>query len=138
MGHTVDVSIVPGSLHHVELQTQGLPAAVRSWDWLLTELGYTEYQRWSGGRSWSLGSTYIVVTDAPRDGAHDRRGAGLSHLAFHAGPPAAVDRLWRMGPEHGWAHLYADRHPWAGGPDHDAAYLENGERFKVELVAERS
>jgi hypothetical protein len=39
--------------------------------------------------------------------------------------------------QHGWSQLYADRHPWAGGPDHYAAFLENGERFKVELVATR-
>ncbi|MET3802960.1 hypothetical protein ABID70_002915 [Clavibacter michiganensis] len=39
-------------------------------------------------------------------------------------------------PDHGWARLYEDRHPFAGGPDHHAAFLEDGERFKVELVAD--
>ncbi|WP_442892429.1 hypothetical protein [Curtobacterium sp. USHLN213] len=32
--------------------------------------------------------------------------------------------------------LYEDRHPHAGGPDHHAAFLEDAERFKVELVAD--
>ena len=28
-----------------------------------------------------------------------------------------------------------DRHPHAGGPEHYAAYLENGDGFEVDLVA---
>lgn len=31
--------------------------------------------------------------------------------------------------------MFADRHPYAGGPRHDAAYLENAAGFEVELVA---
>jgi hypothetical protein len=31
--------------------------------------------------------------------------------------------------------MFADRHPYAGGPEHYAAYLESGEGFEVELVA---
>ena len=31
--------------------------------------------------------------------------------------------------------MFADRHPFAGGPDHDAAYLEDEQGFEVELVA---
>ena len=46
--------------------------------------------------------------------------------------------MWMSALDHGWSQLYADRHPWAGGPDHYAAFLENGERFKVELVAPQS
>ncbi|OUE29805.1 hypothetical protein BFL35_13370 [Clavibacter michiganensis] len=43
----------------------------------------------------------------------------------------------RPGPSRaGRAPLYADRHPFAGGPDHRAAFLEDAERFKVELVAD--
>jgi hypothetical protein len=63
-----------------------------------------------------------------------RRRPGLSHLAFHAGTAETVERLWAEAPDHGWARLYEDRHPFAGGPDH-AAFLEDAERFKVELVA---
>ena len=37
--------------------------------------------------------------------------------------------------EGGWTLMFADRHPFAGGPDHYAAYLENTEGFEVELVA---
>ena len=43
--------------------------------------------------------------------------------------------MWQTADEHGWRQLYAKRYPWAGGPEHYAAYLENDDRFKVELVA---
>ena len=36
----------------------------------------------------------------------------------------------------GWTLMFADKHPYAGGPDHYAAYLESGEGFEVELVAD--
>lgn len=124
-----------GMLHHVELRVADLDRAVPTWGWLLGELGYQPYQRWDGGRSWTAGGTYVVLEAAPLVGAHDRRRPGLSHLAFHAGDPDDVDRLWQAAPAHGWSALYADRHPYAGGPDHHAAFLEDAERMKVELVA---
>ncbi|SMF53670.1 glyoxalase/bleomycin resistance protein/dioxygenase superfamily protein [Cellulosimicrobium cellulans J34] len=124
-----------GLLHHVELRTDDLELSSAAWSWLLGQLGYEPYQEWDGGRSWRLGSVYLVLEAAPLPGAHDRRMPGLSHLAFHAGSAAEVDQLWDAAPDHGWTHLYADRHPFAGGPGYYAAYLENGERFKVELVA---
>jgi catechol-2,3-dioxygenase len=125
-----------GILHHVELQSLDLRSTTPAFDWLLGELGYAPFQEWPGGRSWRLGATYVVLATAPRADAHDRRAAGLSHLAFHAGTRGDVDRLWDAAPEHGWRRLYADRHPYAGGGDHYAAFLENAERFKVELVAD--
>ena len=45
----------------------------------------------------------------------------------------AQQQAWNGGSS--WKHLYADRHPWAGGKGHYAAFVESGERFKVELVA---
>lgn len=124
-----------GALHHVELRTSDLAAAIEAWGWLLGELGYELYQQWPDGRSWRRGATYIVLESAPGSGIHDRRLTGLSHLAFHAGTTDNVDRLWTAAPKHGWDQLYADRWPWAGGPEHFAAFLENAERFKIELVA---
>lgn len=126
----------PGTLHHVELQTNDPDAAIPAFEWLLGELGYEQFQDWPSGRSWRRGATYVVVAAASRPVAFDRRGAGLNHLAFHAGRRSDVDRLWSAAPEHGWRRLYEDRHPWAGGPDHYAAFIENDERFKIELVAD--
>lgn len=82
-----------GSLHHVELQVSDLESSVEPWAWLFDALGYEPYQEWSGGRSWRHDATYIVLARAPRNGAHDRRLPGLSHLAFHAGTRQNVDRL---------------------------------------------
>lgn len=130
MGH-------PGELHHVEIWVADLTTAVESWDWLLTQLGYSPYQEWSTGRSWRLGATYIVFEQSPALTAHehDRCRPGLNHLAFHAGSRGEVDRLVADAEPNGWTLMFADRHPFAGGDDHYAAYLESRDGFEVELCA---
>ena len=127
-----------GQLHHVELWVPDLARAVAEWGWLLTSLGYEQFQDWEAGRSWTLGGTYLVVEQSPAMTApdHDRLRPGLNHLAFHAGPRTQVDRLTAQAPEHGWTLLFPDRHPHAGGPAHYAAYLTNTDGYEVELVAD--
>jgi hypothetical protein len=100
----------------------------------LGELGYAVHQDWAAGRSWRLGETYIVVEQSPAVSAstHDRQRPGLNHLAFHAGD--RVDALVADAPAHGWTLLFADRHPYAGGPEHYAGYLADEDGFEVELV----
>ena len=39
-------------------------------------------------------------------------------------------------PEHGWRLLLAEKHPYAGGPQHYAAYLEDDAGFEIEIVAD--
>lgn len=56
-------------------------------------------------------------------------------MAFHGGSRDDVDRLVAAAPAHGWTLLFPDRHPFAGGADHYAAYLEDGDGFEVEVVA---
>ncbi|MFC0098023.1 VOC family protein [Micromonospora marina] len=126
-----------GGLHHVEVWVPDLAAASRSWGWLLGELGWTPRQDWPAGRSWRLDATYIVLEESPAltGRTHDRRAPGLNHMAFHAGPPAAVDRLVTAAERYGWKLLFPDRHPHAGGPDSYAAYLTDGQGYEVELVA---
>ncbi len=126
-----------GRLHHVELWVPDLPRAIAQWGWLLGELGYASFQDWPEGRSWRLDGTYIVVEQSPALSApgHDRLRPGLNHLAFHAGSAEQVDTLASDGPAQGWTLLFPDRHPYAGGPGHYAAYLANGDGFEVELVA---
>lgn len=136
--HRVLVSLpAPGGVHHVELWVADLPSAERTLGWLLTELGWREYQRWPRGVSWRHGRSYVVVEDSPdRDGdRHERTRPGLNHLALHAADRTELDRITAAAPEHGWRLMFADRHPYAGGPDHLAAYLENADGFEVELVA---
>jgi catechol 2,3-dioxygenase-like lactoylglutathione lyase family enzyme len=126
-----------GLLHHVELWVPDLARAEREWGWLLGRLGYEAFQDWPDGRSWRLGGTYLVVERSPAMTAagHDRLRPGLNHLAFHAGSRADVDALVREAPANGWTLLFADRHPYAGGPDHYAAYLAGTDAFEAELVA---
>jgi hypothetical protein len=52
-------------LHHVEIWVPSLTVAESSWGWLLTELGWTLFQDWPGGRSRRSGSTYLVFEESP-------------------------------------------------------------------------
>ena len=124
-------------LHHVELWVPDLERGKGQWGWLLGELGYRQFQDWPTGRSWLLGATYLVIEQSPAMSAadHDRLRPGLNHLAFHAGTRQRVDTLTASAPSHGWSLLFADRHPFAGGEDHYAAYLANADGYEVELVA---
>lgn len=128
-------------LHHVELWVPSLSRTVESWGWLFGALGWTQYQDWPGGRSWRSGSdardVYVVVEESPAlsSDTHDRLRPGLNHLALHAGSRDALDALVASSSDHGWTLMFPDKHPWAGGPEHYAAYLEDRDGFEVELVA---
>ncbi|TFV46572.1 glyoxalase [Blastococcus sp. TF02A-35] len=129
-----------GPVHHIELWVPDLARAERSWGWLLTRLGAQPYQSWEAGRSWrwAEAGTYVVVEQSPAQvgDRHERRSPGLNHLALWAGTAAELDALVADAPAHGWSLLFADRHPFAGGPEHRAAYLEDADGYEVELVAE--
>lgn len=124
------------TLHHVEIWVPSLPRAIASWGWLLTLIGYEQFQDWPDGRSWKKGPTYIVVEQSPAltSTTHDRCAPGLNHLAFQVDDVEAVDAVVAACGGHGWTLMFPDRHPYAGGPDHYAAYLENEDGFEVELV----
>jgi catechol 2,3-dioxygenase-like lactoylglutathione lyase family enzyme len=101
-----------GMLHHIELWVPDLTRAEDSWGWMLEKLGYRVYQEWPEGCR-----------------------PGLNHLAFHVSSREELDEVVLHAPDHGWRLLYTDRHPFAGGDDHYAAYLENRDGYEVELVA---
>jgi catechol 2,3-dioxygenase-like lactoylglutathione lyase family enzyme len=124
-------------LHHVELWVPDLGRAVASWGWLLERLGCQPYQDWPAGRSWRMGETYVVLEQSPAltGDRHERTRPGLNHLAFHVSDRETLDALVSAAPAHGWTLLFPDRHPFAGGAEHYAAYLEDGDGFEVELVA---
>jgi catechol 2,3-dioxygenase-like lactoylglutathione lyase family enzyme len=125
--------------HHVEVWVPDLGRTAESWGWLLEELGWTLYQHWEAGRSWRLGEAYLVFEQSPAltAGTHDRCRPGLNHLALHVADQSTVDRLVEEAPVRGWTLLFADRHPYAGGPDTYAAYLADRDGYEVELVAGR-
>ncbi|WKU43674.1 VOC family protein [Streptomyces sp. VNUA116] len=124
-------------LHHLELWVPDLQRAEKSFGWLLGALGCTPHQHWEHGRSWRRGSFYLVVEQSPAltGGTHERCRPGLNHVAFRVEGRAAVDALVEAAPAHGWRLMFPDRHPFAGGAGHYAAYLENEDGFEVELVA---
>lgn len=121
--------------HHVELWVD---AVGPDWQWLLDRVGFTLQQSWAGGQSWAAGGAYLTLTVSPTmtDPVHDRRRAGLNHLAFRAGSGEHVDAIMSAAPTQGWTPLYQERYPHAGGPQHYAGWLANAAGFKVELVAD--
>jgi catechol 2,3-dioxygenase-like lactoylglutathione lyase family enzyme len=125
--------------HHVELWMADLAAAAPRWGWLLGELGWRPLDAWPAGQSWqSPGGAYLVLEESSalrREAPYDRLRPGLNHVALWAPDPRTVDRLVTAAPAHGWSLLFADRHPFAGGEQNYAAYLEDTDGFEVEVVA---
>ncbi len=127
-----------GRLHHVELWVNNFSVAESTLGWMLERLGYQRNKSWSSGAAWNGAGEYIVIesgTDVEID-AHRRRLPGLNHLAFRGGSRHEVDLLARRATSHGWSLMFADKHPYAGGADHYAAYLENEDGFEIEIVAD--
>jgi len=127
-----------GALHHLELWVDDLGAAERSFGWLLLRLGLTSDSRSETSMSFEGPGYYLFFEAGPdRRVGHDRMRSGLNHLAFVAGSRDDVDSIVDEAAAHGWTVMFSDRHPFAGGDDHYAAYLENDDGFEVELVAGR-
>lgn len=125
-------------LHHVEIWVPDIDEVSGGWGWLLERLGLALTGEWPGGRTWSAGDAYVTLTTSPNvsTGEHDRRRAGVNHLAFWGGTRAEVDAIISAAEAQGWRPLYQDRYPYAGGPDHYAGWVENDQGFKVEIVAD--
>lgn len=84
-----------GLFHHVELWVDELALAEQQWAPVLLALGCEPFQHWEAGRSWRLGSSYLVMEQSPalRPGGHDRLRAGLNHLAVHGSRAAVATAL---------------------------------------------
>ena len=122
------------ALHHLDLWVSDAAAAAGEWGWLLGELGWEIDIE---GVSWVHGDgTYVFVEHSADqvDEPHDRLRPGLNHLALSCPDRETLDRMRAESTAHGWHELFADRYPHAGGDQHTALYLENGEGFEVELV----
>ncbi len=129
-----------GLLHHLEFWRDDAAATDGPWPWLLGRLGYAVTDTWATGHSWRLGESYVVLESGPDHvrGETDRLRSGMNHLAFWGGSRQDVAALTAEAPEHGWRLLFADKHPFAGGPQHYAAYLEDDAGFEIEIVADES
>ncbi|WP_159610324.1 VOC family protein [Glutamicibacter sp. JC586] len=124
-------------LHHLEIWVDDLAASSASLGWLLTRLGYRVQSDWSNGISYALDGFYIVLESGPdvRHQPHDRRTPGLNHLAFSLPSSLDVEEMASESYVHGFSLMFAEKHPFAGGSHHYAAYLEDESGFEVELVA---
>lgn len=124
-------------LHHLELYVSSLPDSVAWWGRVAAALGWEPFQDWPGGRSWrAADGSYLVLVQAEDRTPYHRRRVGMNHVALRAGGRDTVDALVTELTAAGTRLLYADRHPFAGGPDHYAAYVLDPDGIKVELVAE--
>jgi catechol 2,3-dioxygenase-like lactoylglutathione lyase family enzyme len=125
-------------LHHVEIYVSNLDKSVEFWSWLLTELGYEQYQKWELGISWKYQETYLVFVQAEErflDVPYHRCRVGLNHLAFHARSREHVDEITETLTKKEIPILYREKHPYAGGSEYYAVFFEDPDRIKVELVA---
>jgi catechol 2,3-dioxygenase-like lactoylglutathione lyase family enzyme len=125
-------------LHHVEIYVSNLEKSVDFWGWLLSELGYEEYQKWELGVSWKYQETYLVFVQAEErflDVPYHRCRVGLNHLAFHATSREQVDEITEILIKKQIPILYREKHPYAGGQEYYAVFFEDPDRIKVELVA---
>jgi DivIVA domain-containing protein len=133
------VSTPTTGLHHLEVWVRDLEIGVKSFGWLFERLGWTLFQAWDNGRSWQApgDGPYVVIERSPDITwvQYDRKAPGLNHLALAVPERWMVDRIVSEAATYGWRLLFADRHPYAGGSQHYAAYLENEEGFEVEVVA---
>jgi len=124
-------------LHHLEIWVDDLAASTASLGWLLNRIGYQKQSQWANGISYEFGGHYIVLESGPDvlHQRHERRLPGLNHLAFSLPDIKGVEAVVAESIQHGFTLMFADKHPYAGGPDHYAAYLEDEAGFEVELVA---
>ena len=126
-------------LHHVELYVGNLEKSVAFWEPFMNILGY-QMERWSGGVNFVRGEeeTYFCLLQAPEDhlaAGYHRKRIGLNHLAFKGTSRAQVDEVTIWLKQAGYSVLYEARHPFAGGPNYYAVFLEDPDRIKLEVVA---
>jgi catechol 2,3-dioxygenase-like lactoylglutathione lyase family enzyme len=105
---------------------------------VLNRLGWKDGDSWPGGTTWTAADgSYLVAEQSPAMSAdvHDRLRPGMNHLALNAASRAEVDAIVAEAAAHGWTLMFADRHPYAGGPQHYAAFLHNQDGYELEIVA---
>ena len=126
-----------GEISHVELNVRELKKSVEFWGFLLTRLGYTEYQKWENGRSFGKGNSYIVfvqVENKYSKNHFNRKNIGINHISFHCSSRTLIDSIRNEAINMGYTLLHDDRYPKAGDWDEYSLFLEGPDRIKVEVV----
>ena len=117
-------------------QVSDLKRFVAFWSPFIEHLGY-EADRWSGGINYGQGDTYLCFLQSPerhRAAGYHRQRVGLNYLKFHGRSRQHVDEIASRVKQAGYALLYEDRSPYAGGPGYYATYCEDPDRIKIEVV----
>src|ERR1700752_2794143 len=128
---------MPRAIHHFDLWVQDAATATPQWDWLFTTCGWERDFADDTGGAWKHpDGTYTFLERSADlvDERHDRLRPGINHLALSVPDRQALDAVREAASGHGWAELFAEKYPHAGGEDHVALYLENSESFEVEVV----
>jgi catechol 2,3-dioxygenase-like lactoylglutathione lyase family enzyme len=124
---------------HIEIYVSDLARSVEFWGWLLSKAGFEPFQQWPQGRSWRCGTSYLVLVQAAepyRSHGFHRRRPGLNHIALWVGGGESVSELTQQLRERGVPILYGDRREGEEGfPSGRAAWVEDPDRIKVELVS---
>lgn len=125
-------------LHHIELNVSDLVQSRKFYEILFAELDYGVFQEWPAGFSFKSGETYFVFVQTEKQFLHTpyhRKMTGLNHLAFYAKSCTQVDAITEKMKGLGVRILYEADHPYAGGPEHYAVFMEDPDRIKIEVVA---
>ncbi len=132
------INNLKGTVHHLEIYVSGLEKTIEFWGWLLTELGYENYQKWNKGISYKLLDTYLVFVQTEEkylDIEYHRKRTGLNHIAFYTVSREMVDDMTQKLIEWKIKLLYDNKHPNIGDNDYYALFFEDPDRIKVELIA---
>jgi len=126
--------------HHLDLTVSDVARSMPFYDKVLGGLGYARTEDYAGGvPCWVIGEGSGVFSiglhAAQSDRPHDRRAAGLHHLAFHAASRADVDAFHVLLAREGIEILDAPAE-YDCTPGYYAVFFADPDGIKLELVHE--
>ena len=86
-----------GQLHHVEYYVNDLESTKEFWGWFLGHLGYSVYQSWDDGISYTHKTqTYLCFVKVEKKHSthiNNRHAQGLNHIAFQGSDQAFLTSM---------------------------------------------
>ena len=123
-------------ISHIELSVSNYKKSIQFYDKVLIPLGFERCNCTRNFTAFTDGSYKIVLCPTEekyvKDGYHRKR-TGLAHLAFYADSKEDVDTFVKnVLNKHNIKSLYEDKA--FGDDDYYAAFFEDPDRIKIELV----